>query len=236
MARVVGSAKEALRYFNTQTRNRWHGLKRRCNNPNDKSYKYYGGRGIKANITLEQFRELWLSKIEELGYNRYSYDDLLVLFNDCQVDRIDSNGDYEPENIQIIKKMLNEYASGKNHHILLKRDKNSELWCPCSLFDYVLNRRYKSTKKALVKGYFRNITISKKYYLDFLYINPNEPPVPIDKDFCIKCFTCGERVKLHGMAHKHLYRCKNCGGAVKVWMPPKKLSLIMFQKRILIYA
>lgn len=222
MARAVGRAKVALAYFRRRTRVRWDGMKRRCNNPNDKNYKYYGGRGIKLNITLEQFKELWISKIEELGYSLYSYDNLAKVFDDYQVDRIGSNGNYELGNIQLIKAMPNEYASGKNHHVLLKRDKDGELWCPCSLFDYVLNRRYKSTKKALIKGYFRNITISGKYYLDFLYTNPNEPPVPIDKDFCVECFTCGEKVKLHGIAHNHLYKCENCGSAVRVRMNPTK--------------
>lgn len=218
MDKLSKSQKEVLSFFNAKTRCRYNGVKGRCNNPNNKDFKYYGGRGVKANITLEQFRELWLSKIEELGYNRYSYDDLVEVFNDYQVDRIDGNGDYEISNIELIKAMPNEYASGKNYHVLLKRDENGELWCPCSLFDYVLDRRYKSAKNALLKGYFRNITISKRYYLDFLYINPNEPPVPIDKDFCIQCFTCGERVKLNGMAYKYLYKCKKCKHVAKARM------------------
>lgn len=225
------SQKEVLSFFNAKTRCRYDGIKKRCNNPNRKDFKHYGGRGIKANITLEQFRELWLSKIEELGYDRYSYEDLAEVFNDYQADRIDNNGNYEVGNIDIIKKMTNEYASGKNYHVLLKRDENGELWCPCSLFDYVLDRPYKTTKKALLKGYYRNITIGRKYYLDFLYINPNEPPVPIDKDFCIQCFTCKQKIKLHGIAHNHLYKCKNCGSAVRVRMSPTKTKFDYVSKK-----
>lgn len=65
----------------------WRNMKRRCNNPKDKRYSRYGGRGIKVctewNKSVKTFAE-WAF---EHGYN-----DKLTL------DRINNDGDYEPNN------------------------------------------------------------------------------------------------------------------------------------------
>lgn len=65
----------------------WHGMKARCNNPNDQHHKDYYDRGIKVcpewNNSFKVFLEWALSH----GYK-----------NDLTIDRIDVNGDYEPNN------------------------------------------------------------------------------------------------------------------------------------------
>lgn len=64
----------------------WQHMKGRCDNPNSDNYKYYGGRGIKYCDqwkTFDPFKE-WS---ERNGYNDY-----------LTIDRIDVNGNYEPEN------------------------------------------------------------------------------------------------------------------------------------------
>lgn len=58
--------------------------KSRCNNPNNKSYPLYGGRGIK--FLFQSYEEFSL----ELGERPEGY----------TLDRIDSNGHYEPGNIR----------------------------------------------------------------------------------------------------------------------------------------
>jgi hypothetical protein len=64
--------------------NAWHGMKQRCLNPNNPRYKDYGGRGIKIH-------DAWLEFVD-------FYKDM----GDCPVgrllDRIDNNGNYEPNN------------------------------------------------------------------------------------------------------------------------------------------
>jgi hypothetical protein len=66
--------------------NAYMGAKRRCNNPNDAAYKYYGGRGIKFNFnSFEEF-------IGEVGIKPSE--------KRLSIDRIDTNGHYEKGNIR----------------------------------------------------------------------------------------------------------------------------------------
>ena len=63
----------------------WKTLKSRCTNPNNKRYKYYGGRGIKV-------CDRWLDVRNFVADMYPSYQEGLTL------DRIDVNGNYEPDN------------------------------------------------------------------------------------------------------------------------------------------
>ena len=69
----------------------WRSMKERCFNPNSISYKYYGGRGIKVcNEWLNSyanFRDWALTN----GY-----------VNNLTIDRIENDGNYEPNNCQWI--------------------------------------------------------------------------------------------------------------------------------------
>jgi len=65
----------------------WQGMRYRCENPNDRSYPRWGGRGIKVchewSTDYAKFKEWALSH----GYH-----------SDLSIDRIDVNGNYEPSN------------------------------------------------------------------------------------------------------------------------------------------
>ena len=64
----------------------WHQMKKRCNNPKDRNYHNYGGRGISVCDEwnrYENYRD-WALK------NGYS--------DELTIDRIDVNGNYEPSN------------------------------------------------------------------------------------------------------------------------------------------
>lgn len=63
----------------------WHGMRQRCNNPNDKDYSRYGGRGIGVCERWNSFF-VFLADMGERPSAQYS------------IDRIDNNGNYTPEN------------------------------------------------------------------------------------------------------------------------------------------
>jgi len=72
-------------------RRRWYAMRRRCENPADPSYRWYGARGI---TVCERWRE----------FPNY-YADILRLIGPCphpnmSLDRIDNDGNYEPGNVR----------------------------------------------------------------------------------------------------------------------------------------
>lgn len=69
--------------------------KHRCNNPNDPSYKNYGGRGIRFDFPSVQAAGMWI--VRNLGIPKKG----------LELDRIDNNGDYAPGNIRFATKQTN---------------------------------------------------------------------------------------------------------------------------------
>lgn len=86
----------------------WVGMKKRCNDEWGKTYKYYGGKGVKYADEweyFEPFRDWSLSN---------GYSDKLTL------DRIDSNGDYEPSNCRWVDMKTQANNTNRNHRITYK--------------------------------------------------------------------------------------------------------------------
>ena len=69
---------------NTPTYDTWSNMKRRCNDVNNKDYPNYGGRGIKVCIRWQKFENF--------------FSDMGVKPAKSQIDRIDNDKDYSPEN------------------------------------------------------------------------------------------------------------------------------------------
>lgn len=63
----------------------WMGMKQRCFNKNNKSYKYYGGRGI---TVCDRWLESLSNFVEDMGERPEGY----------TLERINVNGDYCPDN------------------------------------------------------------------------------------------------------------------------------------------
>lgn len=65
----------------------WQGMRQRCNNPNDKDYEQYGGRGIKVCSEWDNSSEAFINWALQNGYA-----------DNLSIDRKDVNGNYCPEN------------------------------------------------------------------------------------------------------------------------------------------
>ena len=80
--------------------NCWRSIKRRCQIPTDVAWKWYGARGITIckewNESYDMFSEWAIS----VGYN--------IDKETRQIDRIDSNGNYEPSNCRFVDNSTNQ--------------------------------------------------------------------------------------------------------------------------------
>lgn len=96
----------------------WSGMKDRCRNPNSPAYHWYGGRGISYHNDWELFDnfEKWAF---ENGYN-----------NSLTIDRIDTNGNYCPNNCRFVD--MKTQNNNRRDNILFTIDgetKTLQLWC-----------------------------------------------------------------------------------------------------------
>ncbi len=73
---------------NTRRYKQWGHMKSRCLNSLDKAYHRYGGRGIKICTRWLDENRGFLNFVEDMGECPEGY----------ELDRIDNNGNYEPEN------------------------------------------------------------------------------------------------------------------------------------------
>lgn len=93
----------------------WQAMRNRCNNPNSRSYRWYGAKGISV-------CEAWTT----------SY----VLFRDwavangfspgMSIDRIDSLGPYEPDNCQWVTKSENSRLMREKYHFVLRASTDNQ--------------------------------------------------------------------------------------------------------------
>jgi hypothetical protein len=77
----------------------YHNARTRCNNPKHEHYKYYGGRGIKFLMAIEDFRKLWIR-------------DKANQMRKPTIDRKENDGNYTFENCRFVELVDNLKRKG----------------------------------------------------------------------------------------------------------------------------
>jgi len=91
----------------------WGAMKRRCHNPKVWAYKYYGARGIEV---CSEWRKYFIPFYEWAIKNGWK--------DGLQIDRINVNGNYTPENCRFITKIEN---SRSRRDTILNMEKANEI-------------------------------------------------------------------------------------------------------------
>ena len=119
----------------------WDSMRERCNNPNNHSYKNYGGRGITIVSEWDDYEKFYEWAISS-GYDETAKRGL------CTLDRINVNGCYSPENCRwaTIKKQSNN----KRNTILLTYNNTT-----CSLSEWAeqVNIKYQTLWRRYKAGW-----------------------------------------------------------------------------------
>lgn len=119
----------------TRTYNTWASMLQRCYNPKNKSFHNYGGRGIKVCDSWQNSFEQFYADVGERPTSLHS------------LDRIDNNGNYEPNNV----KWSLPYEQANNtrrNHILEYQDKKLSM----SQAARMIGISYSKLKKRIYKG------------------------------------------------------------------------------------
>lgn len=90
-----------MSWHNRRLRNTFHNIKGRCYNPNNKDYKWYGGKGIGICKEWLDDPSLFEEWAESNGYS-----------DELTIDRIDPEADYSPENCRWISLEDNARRAG----------------------------------------------------------------------------------------------------------------------------
>jgi len=97
----------------------WLGIKTRCNNPNYEHYHRYGGRGIKI---CDRWRESFLYFISDMG-PRPTDEKYPSGISIWSIDRIDNDGNYEPDNCEWVTKMRQTFNTSMDIELFEYRGK-----------------------------------------------------------------------------------------------------------------
>lgn len=104
----IGKQNKKHNLINTKFYTSWKHMKERCNNPNCKGYKYWGGRGIKYDPRWDNFLIF-----KKDMYMKYLYAIKQQHIKNPSIERKDVNGDYNSNNCIFIPK--NEQSKNRRN-------------------------------------------------------------------------------------------------------------------------
>lgn len=111
----------------------WLAMRRRCNNPNDKCYHRWGGRGIKV---CDEWDNSFQNFYDWAIANGYS--------DNLTIDRIDNDGNYEPSNCRWVSNR--DQCNNRSSNIKITigcATKTLIQWCEIFKLDYrMVHARY----------------------------------------------------------------------------------------------
>jgi hypothetical protein len=146
---------------NTPEYRTWVAMNRRCSDPHNVGFKHYGGRGI---AVCDRWRDSFISFYTDMGARP----------DGMSLDRIDVNGNYEPDNCR--------WASPKQQGLNRRNtiNPNDE---PMTLLQVRVSEAEKATIIALADKY--DVTISGFVRLVIEYAKVNLPTIgrPSRKEF-----------------------------------------------------
>ncbi len=92
----------------------WYGIKERCLNSREVDYKYYGGRGIKMS---DEWRNDFMAFYNWSMANGYK--------ENLTIDRINNDGNYEPNNSRWVDRKKQANNTRRNHFFTYKNEKHT---------------------------------------------------------------------------------------------------------------
>lgn len=145
---VVPQINHELNYRHglTQTKlNRaWANMRYRCNNPNCKSYKNYGGRGISICEEWDVFENFMEWSLKN-GF-----------CEGASLDRIDNNGNYEPSNCRWVSMKTQGNNRRTNHFVTYKGETHT-----IKEWSEITGIKWSTIKERLKKGWTTEDALTK---------------------------------------------------------------------------
>ncbi len=133
---IHGDSNSNAEYYNLWST--WRNMRDRCNRKSNQDYKYYGGKGIIV-------EDIWIDYLE---FKKWSILNSYEPNKNLQIDRIDSNKNYSPDNCRWVDAKTNQ----RNRDcIILNEEKANEIrtLIYSGLDDIEISKMYKVHKDTI---------------------------------------------------------------------------------------
>ena len=138
---------------NSKLYNVWRGIKTRCYNTNSEKYFMYGGRGISMCDEWKDDFDSFFQWAKSAGYDEQAS------YGVCTIDRINTNGNYEPNNCRWVDSKIQANNTRKNRIITYQNQTHT-----LSEWVRIFNLPYSTVSCRLHRGWniIDALTIPKK--------------------------------------------------------------------------